>query len=97
MKTAQPAADSATTSRERRVHAMAPAARNRHTGHAYRRRAASLPLAAEVTAASALTAFLDEHAVKAGMVMFYVWFVVANWSRLMDVGKSAAFHVLGLG
>ena len=50
----------------------------------YRRRAPELrPQREQVQAAAVLRRYWDEHAVKTGIVMFWVWFAAANWAALM--------------
>jgi hypothetical protein len=90
-----------TMAKDRRTsRAPAAATRSRHTGHGYRRRSpamAGMPDAQFLASTSALMAFLDEHAVKTGMIVFYAWFVLANWTRLLHVTGNAASYLFGAG
>ena len=66
----------------------APGSRSRSSSHSYRRRAMAVPME-DLSTEARLLRFWNEHAVKTGMIVFYAWFVAANWSKLGGVASSA--------
>ncbi|TXH04936.1 MAG: hypothetical protein E6R07_06075 [Nevskiaceae bacterium] len=46
-------------------------------------------------ATSALEAYWNEHAVKTGIVLFWVWYAAANWQALGRLAGSAWRTVVG--
>ena len=86
----------ATDRRDTRA-SMAP--RRPRGGSDFRRRpydASRSQNAIDGSATTALNDFLGEHAVKTGMLVFYAWFVLANWTRLMQLPASLFSYVVGL-
>ena len=73
---------------ERRGARSMPAAPRRPRGRGYtqRRRAMAVPVQAHT---SRFEQLWNEHAVKAGMLVFYAWFAAANWSKLQHVITQA--------
>jgi hypothetical protein len=49
----------------------------------------------EPSTAQQLREYWDRHAVKTGMVGFYAWFMLANWTRLHDALSDAAIRFVG--
>ena len=93
MKNAEPVpAPRADSEKEFRTRAMA---RPRTTARNYphrRRSAARMPGTMAVTGdeAGLLRRYWDEHAIKAGMAVFWGWFLLANWSNLAQVAQEFA-------
>jgi hypothetical protein len=69
---------------ERKTSRKPPRVR-RHTSSHRRRMAREIA----APAPTALRMFWDEHAVKTGMVVFYAWFAVANWSHVQSLLAKA--------
>ena len=96
MKTANRTAMITPMAQDRRVaRAQNPTAHSRGRDNNYRRRSPALAamLDASLSApTSAFGIFLDAHAVKTGMVIFYVWFAVSNWTRLLHVIENLAAY-----
>lgn len=55
----------------------------------------SEPVTATREAASALEAFWNEHAVKTGIILFWVWYAVANWRALGRLAESVWRALVG--
>ena len=81
MNIALPAYEFAPDAKSPRSQGMARARRTRPASY-HRRRSE------DVATVHALQTFWDEHAIKAGIVSFWLWFGVANWSKFQLIGAT---------
>lgn len=88
------------TDKPLRTSAIARTRESRKATYVHRRRRAGTIRMDAGTAAiappvSLARQFWDDHAIKAGMGVFWAWFVIANWSNLQQVGSEWARAILG--